>query len=49
VTGVTLPVDGGQLASGGVGPPRADVMEALGNAMERLARGEYSNLALDDW
>jgi meso-butanediol dehydrogenase / (S,S)-butanediol dehydrogenase / diacetyl reductase len=49
VTGVTIPVDGGQLASGGVGPPRADVAEALGNAMARLAAGEYSNLQLDDW
>jgi NAD(P)-dependent dehydrogenase (short-subunit alcohol dehydrogenase family) len=49
VTGVTIPVDGGQLASGGVGPPRADVMEALGGAMARLAAGEYSNVALDGW
>jgi NAD(P)-dependent dehydrogenase (short-subunit alcohol dehydrogenase family) len=49
VTGVTIPVDGGQLASGGVGPPRADVAEALGNAMARLAAGEYSNVRLDDW
>ncbi len=49
VTGVTLPVDGGQVASGGVGPPQADVKAALGNAMARLAQGEYSNLTLDDW
>jgi meso-butanediol dehydrogenase/(S,S)-butanediol dehydrogenase/diacetyl reductase len=47
ITGVTLPVDGGQVASGGVGLPDEDIGRALGSAMEGLARGEYSNLTLD--
>src|SRR4051812_32001917 len=47
ITGVTLPVDGGQVASGGVGAPHEDVGRALGHAMETLARGEYSNITLD--
>ncbi len=47
ITGVTLPVDGGQVASGGVGSPHEDVGRALGSAMETLARGEYSNITLD--
>jgi NAD(P)-dependent dehydrogenase (short-subunit alcohol dehydrogenase family) len=47
ITGVTLPVDGGQVASGGVGSPHEDVGRALGHAMETLARGEYSNITLD--
>ena len=38
VTGVTLPVDGGH-SRRAASFARADVMEALGNAMERLARG----------
>ncbi len=50
ITGVTLPVDGGQVASGGVGRPDEDIGRALGSAMEGLARGKYSNLTLDqEW
>jgi len=47
ITGVTLPVDGGQVGSGGVGSPDEDIGRALGHAMETLARGEYSNITLD--
>jgi meso-butanediol dehydrogenase/(S,S)-butanediol dehydrogenase/diacetyl reductase len=47
ITGVTLPVDGGQVASGGVGSPHEDIGRALGHAMETLARGQYSNITLD--
>jgi NAD(P)-dependent dehydrogenase (short-subunit alcohol dehydrogenase family) len=47
VTGVNLPVDGGQIASGSVGPPRADIGAALGHAMAKLAEGSYSNVPLE--
>ncbi len=48
VTGVNLPVDGGQVVAGGVGPPRPDVLAAMGEAMDGLAGGEYSNITLDE-
>jgi NAD(P)-dependent dehydrogenase (short-subunit alcohol dehydrogenase family) len=47
ITGVDIPVDGGQIASGGVGLPHADIGEALGTAMASLAGGEYSNFPTD--
>jgi meso-butanediol dehydrogenase / (S,S)-butanediol dehydrogenase / diacetyl reductase len=45
VTGTNLVVDGGQVASGGVGPPDSSVQEALGAAMTRFLAGELSNVA----
>jgi meso-butanediol dehydrogenase / (S,S)-butanediol dehydrogenase / diacetyl reductase len=46
VTGTNLVVDGGQVASGGVGPPDPSVQEALGAAMTRFLAGELSNVAI---
>ena len=47
ITGIDIPVDGGQVASGGVGLPHADIGAALGGAMARLADGDYSNFPTD--
>ena len=47
ITGIDIPVDGGQVASGGVGLPHADIGAALGGAMARLAEGDYSNFPTD--
>ncbi len=47
ITGIDIPVDGGQVASGGVGLPDEEIGAALGAAMAKLAEGEYSNFPTD--